>query len=343
MRVLNSLLHPGTVWRAPCLTTVHFRIVASARYSLEGGDAAHPDGRIDRHHFDAVVTKQDAADTYLPPFERCVRQGKPASLMCAYDSWNGIPSCANRALMTNLARKQWNFTGVWVSDCGAINDVFANHNFTKNRVQAVKAVLDAGLDLNCGNFLQDNLDAALASGAVSASAVQNSLKRLYTLRMRLGEFDDAANQPYRDVTKYGHTQRHHPSIALDAARQAVVLLKNDKVSSLSSKADEVLPLPANLLKLAVLGPHAGDNRLLKGNYAGNSQPSANLVQALQQYSREVEYIRGATNESMAWRALCGDSDDISSVAAVARAAVKSADAVVPGPNHSANRDHHSAS
>ena len=343
MRVLNSLLHPGTVWRAPCLTTTHFRIVAPARYSLEGGDAAHPDGRIDRHHFDAVVTKQDAADTYLPPFERCVRQGKPASLMCAYDSWNGIPSCANRALMTNLARKQWNFTGVWVSDCGAINDVFANHNFTKNRVQAVKAVLDAGLDLNCGNFLQDNLDAALASGAVSASAVQNSLKRLYTLRMRLGEFDDAANQPYRDVTKYGHAQRHHPSIALDAARQAVVLLKNDKVSSgLSGKADEVLPLPANLLKLAVLGPHAGDNRLLKGNYAGNSQPSANLVQALQQYSREVEYIRGATNESMAWRALCGDSDDISSVAAVARAAVKSADAVVPGPNHSANRDHHSA-
>lgn len=299
-------------------------------YSLEGGDAAHPDGRVDRHHFDAVVAPQDAADTYLPPFERCVREGKAASLMCAYDSWNGVPSCANKALMTDLARKRWNFTGAWVSDCGAINDVFVNHNFTKTPVQAVKAVMDAGLDLNCGNFLQDNLGDALASGAVSVTAVKSSLRRLYMLRMRLGEFDDPSNQPYRDVRKYGLRQLHHPEIALDAARQAVVLLKNTKVGSLPGRAEsrELLPMPGNgMLKLAVLGPHAGDNRLLKGNYAGNSQPSDNLVEALRRDALEVEYIRGAANDSMAWRGLCGDSD-ISPVAAVASAAVKRADAVV---------------
>lgn len=300
-------------------------------YSLEGGDVAHPDGRVDRHHFDAVVTPQDAADTYLPPFERCVREGKASSLMCAYDSWNGVPSCANKALMTDLARKKWNFTGAWVSDCGAINDVFVNHNFTKTRVQAVKAVMDAGLDLNCGNFLQQNLDDALTSGAVSAAAVKSSLKRLYMLRMRLGEFDDAANQPYRDVRKYGLEQLHHPEIALDAARQAVVLLKNNKVSGLPGRAESrlLLPMPENgMLKLAVLGPHAGDNRLLKGNYAGNSQPSDNLVEALRHDAYEVEYVRGAANDSTAWRGLCGDSD-ISPAAVVASAnAVKRADAVV---------------
>ena len=180
---------------------------------------------------------------------------------------------------------------------------------------------------------------------MSASVVKDSLKRLFTLRMKLGEFDDPKDQPYMDLSKYGHAQRQHPEVALDAARQAMVLLKNSAVApdgsdgsvgkgevpslSSASTSGSALPLAGGgKLKLAVIGPHAGDNHLLKGNYAGNSYPTDNLVQALGHQAASVEYVRGAKNATMNWKALCEDSAAGSAAAAAASAAVAKADVVV---------------
>ena len=251
-------------------------------YSLEGSI----DGRMDRHHFDAVISAQDLADTYLPPFERCVKDGKAASLMCSYNEVNGVPSCANHALMTDVTRSKWSFEGVWVSDCGAVDDVLHNHNYTAGAGATVKAVLEAGLDLNCGDFLDKHLSSAMAAGLVTAERVKQSLRRLYKLRFDLGEFDPPAGQVYNKPSKYGAAQlTAGESVAAEAARQGLVLLKNipagaDRIKSVAAAPRGSLPLDPAGLKLVVIGAHAGNNHLLKGNYAGNTRPSATLAAEL---------------------------------------------------------------
>ena len=107
-------------------------------------------------------------------------------------------------------------------------------------------------------MLSDSLGAALSSGAVSDARVKESLRRLYGLRMALGEFD--ADVVYRDLDKYGRRQLTHPEIAHEAATQALVLLKNG-----GGGARAALPLAASGLTLAVIGTHAADNHMLKGN------------------------------------------------------------------------------
>jgi beta-D-xylosidase 4 len=97
---------------------------------------------------------------------------------------NGVPSCSSTELLTNITRREWNFTGIWVSDCGAIDDILQRHRYTKTGVETVKASLEAGVDLNCGTFFDEYLGEALSSGAVSAATVRASLQRIYTLRMQ---------------------------------------------------------------------------------------------------------------------------------------------------------------
>lgn len=95
-----------------------------------------------------------------------------------------MPACADKALLTTLAREKWGFEGLWVSDCGALNDVQANHLYTSNANETVIAALNAGLDVNCGEIYQENLGAVLGAGNVSVSTVKQSLKRVYDFRMR---------------------------------------------------------------------------------------------------------------------------------------------------------------
>lgn len=200
---------------------------------------------------------------------------------------NGVPSCSSTELLTNITRREWNFTGIWVSDCGAVDDILQHHRYTKTGVETVKACLDAGMDLNCGTFLDEYLGEALKSGAVEAARVRASLKRIYTLRMELGEFDPPQGNRYRNLKNYGQHQLTHFDVALEASRQALVLLKN---------TDGILPfsLRSNL-SLVLIGTQLGHNEAIKGNYAGNSQPSPNLLQAvLSLGASSVHYALGST-------------------------------------------------
>ena len=114
-----------------------------------------------RHDFSANITMQDLVDSYLAPFQACVEKGGVSGLMCSYNSINGVPSCANPWLLQEVAREAWGFDGYITSDCGAENDVFASHHFTATPEEAVRDILRAGTDSDCGGFLGAHLQSAL--------------------------------------------------------------------------------------------------------------------------------------------------------------------------------------
>ena len=118
-----------------------------AVYNMESYDG------VDRHEFDAIVTDYDLNDTYLVPFKYCITGGKASSLMCSYNAVNGVQSCANKMLMTDLAREAWGFEGYITSDCGAVDNVIGNHHYTNDNGETISVTFKAGMDLECGSFI----------------------------------------------------------------------------------------------------------------------------------------------------------------------------------------------
>ena len=143
--------------------------------------------------------------------------------MCSYNAVDGVPACVNSELMRGVLRDNWGFDGGLVSDCGALADVMKTHKYAKNGTITVAETLAAGMDMNCGNVIsKENVAAALADGSISESRLRKSLERLFTIRLRLGEFDPPATQPYRDINQFGPEQIHqhsHSQLAYEAAVQ----------------------------------------------------------------------------------------------------------------------------
>ena len=140
----------------------------------------------DRNHIDSYVPQQDLVDSYLPSFQTCVEQGKVAGIMCSYNAVNGVPSCANSWLLGDLLRGAWEFDGYVTSDCDADNDVFYSHHYTPTPSDAVRVIVAAGTDVDCGGFMGKNTAAALADGNVTEAQLDVLLKRLFRMRIRLG-------------------------------------------------------------------------------------------------------------------------------------------------------------
>ena len=179
----------------------------------------------DRNHIDSYVPQQDLVDSYLPSFQTCVEQGKVAGIMCSYNAVNGVPSCANSWLLGDLLRGAWEFDGYVTSDCDADNDVFYSHHYTPTPSDAVRVIVAAGTDVDCGGFMGKNTAAALADGNVTEAQLDVLLKRLFRMRLRLGHFDPAGalqTIPTSDICN-----DYAIELARDGARQGIVLLKND--------------------------------------------------------------------------------------------------------------------
>ncbi|RHZ06024.1 hypothetical protein DYB26_003883, partial [Aphanomyces astaci] len=216
---------------------------------------------VPRHSLDANVTAQDLADTYLVAFEACVTQGHVSCIMCSYNAVNGVPSCADSHFLTHVVRHTWKFDGYIVSDCGAVYDVLWHHRYTHTAAETCAATLEAGMDINCGDFVQLNLPAALPT--VSKLAWTRALKMLFRTQMRLGLFEPAATAPFLDSSPADIDTRAHRQLALAAAVQSIVLLKN---------AAKTLPLDPDAFeattRLALLGPHVHATTAQLGSYAG---------------------------------------------------------------------------
>lgn len=231
----------------------YLKVVATPKHY-----AVHSGPEQGRHHFDAVVSKKDLRETYLPAFKECVKEGKAVSVMGAYNRTNGEPCCASKTLLQDILRNEWGFTGYVVSDCGAICDIHAHHQVTRSPEESAAIAVRNGCDLNCGRTYKSLL-IAVQDGLISEEEIDMAVTRLFTARFRLGMFDPPEMVPYAQIPYEVNDCEAHRELALKAARESIVLLKND---------NNLLPLSKELKSIAVIGPNARNLDVLLGNYFG---------------------------------------------------------------------------
>jgi beta-glucosidase len=213
---------------------------------------------FNRHNGSSDIDEQLLHEYYLPAFEAAVREGGAFSVMSAYNEVNGVPAPANPMLLKDILRGAWGFQGYVVSDCDAIDDIANQHHWTDTLAEASARALLAGTDLNCGATYPNQLEAAYSQGLVAESDIDRALIRVLRARFLLGEFSPAKDVPYSSIGTSVVESAANDALALEAARAAIVLLKND---------GGLLPLEQRSLRsIAVIGPHAADVTL--GGYSG---------------------------------------------------------------------------
>lgn len=223
-----------------------------------------------RHTFNAVPSPRDLYETYLPQFEAAVKRGRVGNVMSAYNALYGVPAPASKFLLTDLLRTQWGFDGHVVSDCGGIHDVWARHNYTSNAATASAVSIQAGNDLECGGTFAA-LTKAFDQGLVSEADLDRALSRVLTARFRLGLFDSPEDCAYLNIPATENDTPAHSQLALEAARQSMVLLKNNGI----------LPLDRRKIKrIAVIGPNADSKNALRGNYHGDASHPVTVLAGL---------------------------------------------------------------
>ncbi len=193
--------------------------------------AVHSGPESTRHSVDVQASRHDMEDTYFPAFRATVMEGKAESVMCAYNSLNGEPACANTTLLQEHLRQDWKFSGYVVSDCGAMNDIFNGHHYAKSLEEAAAFAFKTGTDLICG-YPPDHVGAerdailnAVKQGLLPEADLDNALRRLFKARFRLGLFGPAS-MAYSKIPISENDNEAHRQLALRAARESMVLLKN---------------------------------------------------------------------------------------------------------------------
>jgi len=240
--------------------------------------AVHSGPEPTRHSADVTVSKHDELDTYLPAFRAAVVEGKAGSVMCAYNSINGQPACANEFLLEDQLRGKWGFQGYVVSDCDAVRNIFNGHHYTKSQPEASAVSLQRGMDNECidsGPDVTDDHDyapylQAVKEGFLKESEIDVTLTRLFTARMKLGMFDPPESVPYAGIDEKQLDSAQHRALARKLADESMVLLKNDGI----------LPLKTSGMKIAVVGPLADQRKVLLGNYNGTPSRTVTVLEGL---------------------------------------------------------------
>jgi beta-glucosidase len=265
----------------------YYRVISTPKHY-----AVHSGPESTRHSANVDVSKHDEIDTYLPAFRATVTEAKAGSVMCAYNSINGQPACANEFLLQDQLRGKWGFKGYVVSDCGAVTDIFAGHHFTKSQPEASAISLKRGMDNECGDFfakVNDDHDYkpyvdAVKQGFLKESDIDVSLVRLFTARMKLGMFDPPEMVPYSKIDEKQLDSAEHRALARKLANESMVLLKNDGV----------LPLKTSGIKIAVIGPLADQTKVLLGNYNGTPTHTVSILEGVKAEfaGANVNYVEG---------------------------------------------------
>ena len=251
----------------------YYRVIATPKhYDVHSGPEPT------RHMADVTVSKHDEMDTYLPAFRAAITEGKADSVMCAYNSINGQPACANQFLLDDMLRGKWDFQGYVVSDCDAVHDIFSGHHYEPTLAQAVAVSLQRGMDNECADFnkiVTDNHDYqpyldAVKEGYLKESDMDRALIRLFTARMKLGMFDPPSMVPYTKIPEDELNSAAHRALAHKLADEAMVLLKNDGT----------LPLKTSGIKIAVVGPLADQTPVLLGNYNGTPTHTVSILEGI---------------------------------------------------------------
>lgn len=205
------------------------------------------------------ISEKQLREYYLPAFEACVKDGKSASIMSAYNALNDVPCTLNAWLLTKVLRNDWGFKGYVVSDCGGPSLLVNAHKYVKTKEAAATLSIKAGLDLECGDDVYDEpLLSAYRQYMVTDADIDSAAYRVLRARMQLGLFDSGEKNPYTKISPDVIGSKKHQEVALNAARECIVLLKNQK---------KILPLNAKKIKsIAVVGINAGSSEF--GDYSG---------------------------------------------------------------------------
>lgn len=269
--------------------------------------AVHSGPEALRHEFNAVASKKDMAETYLPAFEALVKEAEVESVMGAYNRTNGEPCCGSNTLIRDILRDQWGFQGHFVSDCWAIKDFHENHRITQDAKESAAMALKAGCDVNCGNTYLHILKAYQA-GLVTEEDITQAAERLFTTRFLLGLFDGSE---YDDIPYEVVECKEHIQLARDAARKSAVLLKNNGV----------LPLKKSEINtIGVIGPNADSRVALIGNYHGTASRYITVLEGIQDEAGDdirVLYSEGSGLWNRKVEGLAWDQDRISEAQIVA--------------------------
>ena len=236
--------------------------------------AVHSGPEWNRHSFNAENIKpRDLFETYLPPFEALVKDGKVKEVMCAYNRFEGDPCCGSDRLLMQILRDEWGFDGIVVSDCGAIADFYNDrgHHTHKDAASASAAAVLSGTDLDCGSSYKALVE-GVEKGYIAEEDIDVSVRRLMKARFELGEMDELSDVSWSKIPMSVVGTSQNDSLALDIARKSMTLLQNK---------DAFLPLKRGGLKIAVMGPNANDSVMQWGNYNGTPSRTITILQGIQ--------------------------------------------------------------
>jgi beta-glucosidase len=231
----------------------YFKTIATSKHY-----AVHSGPEVSRHRVNVDVSPEDLEHTYLYAFHATLTEGPAYSVMCAYNSVNGAPACANTFLLHDKLRAAWRFPGYVVSDCDAVDDIYSGHHRASSLAEASAEAMKAGTDLDCGKAYASLVE-AVHNGLISEEEINRAVERLFVARIRLGMFDPPDRVPFSKITMDEVASPEHARLALEAAEKSMVLLKNE---------NHTLPLERVPRTIAVLGPAADNREALLGNYNG---------------------------------------------------------------------------
>ena len=232
--------------------------------------AVHSGPEETRHGFDAECDERDLRETYLPAFERIVKDAKVAGVMGAYNALNGVPVCASSKLQQEILRDEWGFEGYTVSDCGAISDISAMHHYKATKVEAAAEAVKTGCDLNCGTMYGYLLE-AVEKGYLEEKCVDEAVIRLMTIRNLLN-MDSSDTDAKQAIDIWIEKQKQWADLNLKAAEESMVLLKNNGI----------LPL-TNPKTVAVIGPNSRNLGALEGNYHGTADKMTTVYEGIKKW------------------------------------------------------------
>ncbi|MDC1179644.1 glycoside hydrolase family 3 C-terminal domain-containing protein [Flavobacteriaceae bacterium] len=259
----------------------YLKLVATAKHF-----AVHSGPESERHFFNANVNQRDLWETYLPAFKDLVVDANVYSVMGAYNRVNGESASASNYLLQEILRDKWGFNGYVVSDCGAINDIHANHKIVKTPEESAALGVITGCDLNCGGIYQRYLLESVTLGLISEKEIDTAVYRLFLARMKLGMFDPAEIVSYAQIPYDNNNRQKHDELSLKTALGSMTLLKNNGA----------LPIDINnIKKIAVVGPNADNINALLGNYHGTPSNPVTFISGLNDYvgkRAEITYSKG---------------------------------------------------
>jgi len=247
--------------------------------------AVHSGPEYTRHTANLTdVSPRDLWETYLPAFKYLVQKSKVREVMCAYQRLDDEPCCGSQRLLQQILRDEWGFPYLVVSDCGAVTDFHTSHKSSSDAVHASVVGTRAGTDVECGfGYTYASIPEAVRRGLMTEAEVDKHVIRLLEGRFDLGEMDDPSLVEWSKIPYSEMDSKAHRQLALDMARQSIVLLQN---------RGDVLPLKRNKERIAVIGPNADDAPLMWGNYNGVPNHTVTILDGIKAKQKKVTYLKG---------------------------------------------------